>query len=128
MITMEVLLLCDDVIREEKTGKHTVVGIFDRVHVKDFPGGLLKMCAFIRLNANAGNHNVTIRIIPPAEAQMTPPETVVVFDVKKDGDIHNIKAVFIQLPLPVPGRYNVNVIDEAKRHLGETILHVMKQE
>ena len=47
-MTIYELLLCDDVIRDEKTGKNTAIGIFDRISSTEVPAIHPKMVVFFR--------------------------------------------------------------------------------
>lgn len=128
VIKADVLVLCDDVILDAESKRQSLVSLFDKVMVEKVPVLLHRMCVFVKLNGSAGHHTAYIELKAPAEAQLPPSEVTCPFDLKKDGDLHNIKAAFSPVPLHVYGRYTISVLDENKRHLAETFLDVVPKE
>lgn len=61
----QAILLCDEVTRDEASGKTTVVGIFDTFYVPSFPGATVPCKVFLLLTGMAGNYNLVAEIHDP---------------------------------------------------------------
>ncbi len=64
-------LFCED-IREEKTGVHTLVGVFpDNLNVSELPGMMPKLCIYVRfhLDVNADVRSITAMLRFPTSEQ-----------------------------------------------------------
>lgn len=99
-----VLLLCDRVIRDAKSRKAVLDGVFDRVLVPSYPGGL--NCAlYFRFYINGTSlSQVPIRLAihgPKGEVEQLPGFSVGV----QPGDRVEGVANFESLPIPTAGRY-----------------------
>lgn len=127
MIKADLLVLCDDVILDAESRRQSIISMFDRVAPDRVPALIPRMCVFVRLNGSAGHHTAYIEFQAPTSAEVPPTEITCPFDIKKDGDSFNVKAMIAPVPFSVFGRYTVRVLDENKRHLGETFLDVVQK-
>lgn len=60
------ILFCED-IREEKFGRVSLIGVLgNRVHSRVFPLVFPKFCLFIEWGEITGEHQISLKIVPPA--------------------------------------------------------------
>lgn len=96
------VILCDRVKREAGTNKATLDGIFDRVFLPAFPGGM-NMALFIRVVAeDAGSElPLTFNLVRPnGMIERFPPVRLVLTDGRAEGQV-NIQG----LPIMEPGEH-----------------------
>lgn len=56
------LLLCDKTIVEAITGKTSIIGVFDRFNVLEFPGRTAPFTVFLQLTDGIGRYDVVIEV------------------------------------------------------------------
>jgi hypothetical protein len=56
------ILLCDQAIVEAGTGKVSLIGIFDRFAVPEFPGLVRQFTAFLQLTDGIGKYRITVEV------------------------------------------------------------------
>lgn len=121
MPKVEVLLLCDQVIQDARSGKNTLVGVFDRIFARQFPATHPQMNIYAVVSG-APNQKVltTLRIVGPGGhlADVPGGET----QLSGYGRA-NIVGNLIGIQLPDLGQYRFQVLvnDEIG---GESILFV----
>ena len=125
MINVDILVLSDDVIVDAETKRQSVISMFDRIQTEKVPVLIPRMCIFARLKGTAGHHTAYVEFLSPPEAGVPSQEVTCPFDLKSDGDMHNIKVAIMPVPLPVYGRYTVRALDEKRSQLAETFLDVV---
>lgn len=57
------MILCDQIITDRDTGKHTLVGIFNQVGVLSLPSIHSAMSVFISLTEGRGRYNGEVRLV-----------------------------------------------------------------
>lgn len=65
-------IACED-IREEKSGKHTLVGVYsgDAIQISQIPGNMAIACFIEASVTQAGKHDMSIRISGPGDHEAT---------------------------------------------------------
>lgn len=56
------ILLCDQVITENETGKKSIIGVFDRIWAKEFPAIHKPAAIYIRIADAEGTYDMRIRL------------------------------------------------------------------
>ena len=118
--------LCDDV-REEKTGKFSLMGLFDRFLVADFRAPLPSFWLFAQIGCDTeGEHTLTV------EFRRAEGEPVMRADIKHQvvsrnimtGLCHaNINLRLEHLTIPGPGAYEFAIHSDG-RHIGSLPVEV----
>ncbi|MFH1037487.1 MAG: hypothetical protein V1789_02315 [PVC group bacterium] len=57
------LIVCDEVIEDKKTSKKSLIGMFNRIVVKEFPCKHPRLHVFVSLTGGRGEHKVDLRCI-----------------------------------------------------------------
>jgi len=52
------MLICDNAIREEGTGKVSLIGIFEQVRSDTFPFGLFSLAVYVKVTDAQGDYNL----------------------------------------------------------------------
>lgn len=66
---LQAALLCDDV-RQERSGKFILIGLFDRIGTRQFPFRYPKLCFFTRWCSGEGEFTQQTRLLRPDESVM----------------------------------------------------------
>jgi hypothetical protein len=100
-------LVCDVAVPDPSTGKHNLIGIFDRINVGRFPAGR-RMSVYIKLTDAEGHYDLEINFVQIATGN-------VLAGAKGTLDVPNRLAsvdtsiAFPKLALPAAGRYEFQV-------------------
>lgn len=103
--------VCDTIIRDEKTQKVSLIGLFNAIHAKTFPARHPLMHAYIALTNGHGKHKIKIQFIRDEDNEII---------VSMDGEMEfpNPLAI-IELNLEwrgmqfdKPGNHNVQVLSD----------------
>lgn len=96
-------LVCDVAVIDPATGKHNLIGIFDKIHVGQFPASR-PMSVYIKLADAQGHYEVEIRFVQVNTGQVLAgvKGPLDVTDRLSSADLH---IDFQRLPLPKEGRY-----------------------
>jgi len=118
--------LCDDV-REEKTGKFSLMGLFDRFLVADFRAPLPSFWLFAQIGCDSeGEHTLTV------EFRRAEGDPVMRAEIKHQvvgrngmtGLCHaNINLRFEHLTIPAPGAYEIALHSDGQ-HIGSLPVEV----
>jgi hypothetical protein len=57
------MLLCDHAHRDPATGKFTLLGVFDRIHAKQFPAAHGPFAIYLNLTNCNGSYNLSIQVL-----------------------------------------------------------------
>ncbi len=57
------LIVCDEVIEDKKSSKKSLIGMFNRIAVSEFPCKHPKLHVFVSLTGGRGEHRVDLRCI-----------------------------------------------------------------
>lgn len=106
--TLKAMLMCDDIITEEKTGKNTLVGIFSKIYGPEFPLVYFPISLYVQLTDAEGEYTFKLQLanlqMDQVIAELTVPKlTMVDRLVPKE-------LVFKKLPpvrFETPGKYEL---------------------
>jgi uncharacterized protein DUF6941 len=119
--------LCDDV-REEKSGKFSLMGIFDRFIVTDFRAPLSSFWLFAQIGFDAeGNHSLTVEFRRAEGEVVLKAETAhqVIGTNTVTGLSHaNVNLRLQNLTIPGPGAYEFAIHSDGQ-HIGSLPVEVM---
>jgi len=112
-VTLQALLICDQVIQDSQSSKKTLVGIFDKIFSKQFPALHPRFAVFTRFRCEPGKRVSTgYRITGPSglNAEIGRPNDL---DVGASGYVE-IVSVFEGFPIPAPGEYSFTLLVNGK--------------
>ena len=107
---IEIFTLSD--FAQDNNSKLTIVGTFDSIQTKQFPGVHPACSVSCRLrfsSKESGTHNFRLRLIDAAGKELMPPaEGTINIPVVQEGQLSSINMVFQfnQLKFEKPGRYS----------------------
>jgi hypothetical protein len=102
-------LICDDV-RQERNGKFMLIGLFDAVHIKQFPGSFSRLCLVTRWCSGQGTFTQRSRIIHPDQRSvLIEGKKVPVTLQSAESSATNVE-VFVNVTFPAAGTYWVEIL------------------
>ena len=104
------MVLCDQVITDRMTGKQSLIGMFSRVHARQFPAAHPQLCVFVMLTGGHGKTELQIRIVHANEDRPPIVEGRGGVDFKDPRAIANLALQFHGLMFPRPGEYRVQLL------------------
>lgn len=117
-----------DAANLSQEGKLNILGVFDAVHVGQFPALHPRATLVVRLNgtpSDVGEHEMTFRWINPRGSELwsTSAQLAIQPAPHQTGDMDMPVIIQVDLPLDVIGDYAMRIELDGIRH-GEAILHV----
>ncbi|MCH8914203.1 MAG: hypothetical protein IIA33_11630 [Planctomycetes bacterium] len=103
------LIVCDQIINDRMTGKHSLIGMFSRVHARAFPATHPQICIFASLTDGHGKVDLTIRIVDANEARKPIIEGKGRVEFKDPRAVACLNLHFNGLVFPEPGGYRVQL-------------------
>ncbi|GMV98068.1 MAG: hypothetical protein AMXMBFR83_24210 [Phycisphaerae bacterium] len=98
------IMICDEIIRDERTGKVTLVGVFSSVFVPEVPCQHPRMWAFFSLTNGKGDYDLSLRV----EHERAGATVMEIRGPLKLTDPLEIADFYVELrglPLPEAGKY-----------------------
>ncbi|MCO6436403.1 MAG: hypothetical protein J5J06_04880 [Phycisphaerae bacterium] len=119
------LIVCDQIITDRLTGKHSLIGMFSNIHAWRFPAAHPALCVFATLTEGYGKTELTIRIVDSNESRPAIVEGRGAVDFRDPRAIANLVLQFHGLTFPEPGEYRVQLFSQAAL-LREARLNLVK--
>jgi hypothetical protein len=119
------LLTADDVLREPRTGKHTIFGTYNHFYAPSFPWTQPVFVVFVAFTDSQGRVPLALRLIDKEE--LRPPVLQTEIELWFANPIKVVELPFYgtNLVFPEPGEYRLQVF-AAGQLLGEKRLVVLK--
>ncbi len=108
------LIVCDQIINDRMTGKHSLIGMFSRVHARVFPATHPQICIFASLTDGHGKVHLTIRIVDANDARKPIVEGKGRVEFKDPRAVAHLALQFHGLTFPEPGAYRVQLYSNAQ--------------
>lgn len=101
------VLICDTAVPDPSTGKKNLIGIFDRVFVREFPTSRA-MSVYMKLTDAEGAYRLIIKYVETASGQVLEEAAG---EMKAKDRLTSVDAILSFPPLPIPkaGRYEFQV-------------------
>ena len=115
-------LVCDVAVKDPTTGKISLIGIFDRVHVKSFPGKR-PVSLYAKLTEAEGRYQFQAKYVYSNTGE-TLAEAKGEFTAKEKLGTVELQLQFPPLPLPGEGRYDFQIWVNGL-FLGQTFMDAM---
>ena len=105
--TLLALLVCDQVIQDAMTKKHSLIGLFSRISAKGFPCTHPQLHVFVSLTDGHGRAQGQLRLVRK-DAEPAAPVLQLAGAIEFPNPLAVIELVFNigNLTLPAPGRYS----------------------
>lgn len=110
MPDLQMSVLCDDV-RQERSGKFILIGLFDVIGIPQFPAVFPRMCIVNRWCSGQGQYKEKTRIVSPAGAVVGEGQDVMVQLANAESAVTNVE-FFINIPLETEGVYWIEILLE----------------
>ena len=122
---LNALLVCDEAIKEEGTGKITLIGIFETMRVPRFPARLPRLCVYVKMTDAEGQYEITLQLIRLDDLQVIGERrlTAALGDRMAAGEL---VFRFRTLTLLQPGRYEFRLFADG-RTLGAKSFNVIEE-
>lgn len=105
---LQASVLCDDV-RQEINGKFMLIGIFERLGMKEFPGAVPRFCIVNRWCCGEGTYTQQTRIIAPDGITKLVEGRAVEIKLQNESAVATSVEFFVNLKFPSAGTYWVEV-------------------
>lgn len=103
------LIVCDQIITDQMTGKQSLIGMFSTIHSFSFPAVHGQLCIFCSLTDGHGDTPLNIRIVDANDARPPLVEGRGTVHFKDPRGIANLALQFHGLRFPEPGQYRVQI-------------------
>ena len=108
------LIVCDQIIVDRMTGKHSLIGMFARVHAHAFPVTHPQLCVFASLTEGYGTAELTIRIVDGNDERPPIVEGKGKVEFKDPRAIAHLALQFHGLTFPQPDQYRVQMYSDGE--------------
>ena len=118
------VLVCDVACTDPSTGKHSLIGLFDRIHVSNFPAER-PMSLYFKLTDAEGRYELDAKFVQVGSGKTlaTAKSTFNVADRLVSAQFH---VPFPPLKIPSPGRYEFQIWTNSV-FLGATFMDVVQR-
>lgn len=102
------LVLCDSIITDAKTGKNSLIGLFNNINVNSLPAAHNRFCVFVQLTNGRGKQKLDVRCHSLQNEE-------VIFQTGGEVEFQNptqvieIQFELVDLTLPYDGMYTVEL-------------------
>lgn len=104
-------LVCDVAIADPSTGKKSLIGIFDRIAVKQFPTSR-QMSLYLKVTDAIGTHNLSIKYVR-TETDEVLGEVQGQLSASDPRRSQDLSVQLPPVPIPAPGRYEFRVFADS---------------
>jgi hypothetical protein len=104
------ILLCDHAIVEAGTGKVSLIGIFDRFAVTEFPSPIRQFTAFLQLTEGIGKYRITVEVHDLRDDEILARAAIVQIDFQDRAGKANLMIPVPPLLLKHAGGYDFVVL------------------
>ncbi len=108
------LIVCDQIIVDRMTGKHSLIGLFSRIHAHRFPLVHAQLCVFTSLTEGYGRVDLTIRIADGDDARSPVVEGKGKVDFRDPRAVAQMVLQFNGLTFPQPGQYRLQIFSDGE--------------
>lgn len=103
------LVVCDQVIREAGTGKHSLIGIFSHIGASRFPATHPRLAVYLALSDGQGDVPVRLAIVDARDSSKRLVQAETVVPLNDPRTVAEAAIDFPNLVFPGPGDYRVQL-------------------
>ena len=105
--TLLAILICDQIVQDPSTGKHSLLGLFSQITASGFPCAHPQLHVFVSLTDGHGPAAGVLRLVRKG-AQPEAPVLETRGDIEFSHPLAIVDLIFniVNLSLPAPGRYS----------------------
>lgn len=100
------ILLCDAILSDPFTGKSSVIGIFERFVVPQFPGNTSPFFLYMQMTSGIGSYRITVEMRSIPDGQNIARADVIDMEFKDRAEKNLLVLPIPPLPLPKAGEYD----------------------
>ncbi len=106
--SVKAILICDQIIHEQGTNKKSLIGIFEDIHLLQFPANYPRIGVYVNLTDAHGKYVLEVRLLSPDGNEIGPVRTP---EVDIDSPLRTCEfALQAQnIPFREPGQYEVQI-------------------
>ena len=108
------LIVCDQIITDQLTGKHSLIGIFSVIHSPKFPVQHPQLSVYASLTGGHGEVELMIRIVDSNEARPPLVQGKGKVQFASPLAVANLALQFRGLGFPEPGEYRVQLLSNGE--------------
>ena len=109
MPDLQSALLCDDV-RQERNGKFILIGLYDALMLRTFPGRHPKLCIVTRWCSGVGSFVQHTRIVAPDQETVVMEGRSIPVELKNPEDTRTNVEIFMNVLFQNPGTHWVEIL------------------
>lgn len=103
------MILCDQVIRDQITGKMSIIGSFSEIKAGEFPATHKSMAVYVALTEGEGDYEGCLRF-SFADTEETLLSIAGRIQLRQPLDVAELHFFIAALPLPQPGKYRFDFL------------------
>lgn len=119
--TVQAMLVCDMVLKEAQTNKHSAIGIFTDVYASAFPMMLNPLAAYVCLADAIGPYELAMELVDLAEDKVLGRVQGLKLHSKDKLQSHDFGIRFVNTVFPHPGRYEFRLLADGRPLGGKTL-------
>ncbi|RME75929.1 MAG: hypothetical protein D6776_02225 [Planctomycetota bacterium] len=121
MPTLHALLICDMVIREAGTNKHSAIGIFTDVHATHFPMVLNPLAVYASLGDALGVYDLSLEIHNLETGETVGRVSGLKLESSDKLAHHDFGVRMVNTVFPAPAKYEFLLLADGRRLGGKTL-------
>ena len=102
-------IICDMVIVDAMTGKHSIIGAFEAIHAKDYPARHPWLAVFCQCTNGRGKADITIRLVDVQEDDHVVAEQMLPVTFQDVRQVVNLGINIGGIVFPHPGEYRFQI-------------------
>ncbi|MDD5408816.1 MAG: hypothetical protein PHC71_01830 [Candidatus Omnitrophica bacterium] len=105
-LKVKAMLICDNVMTEQGSGKNSLLGVFENIDAKQFPVVHPTLCVYICFTEALGKYNFRLELVNTEDNQPVYPGSVITGVESSDIMMpHNLVFKINMILLQKPGKY-----------------------
>ncbi|MFC1706520.1 DUF6941 family protein [Planctomycetota bacterium] len=124
---LHAILVCDMVLREAGTNKHSAIGIFTDVFTTKFPMALNPLAVYACLSDAIGTYNISVELVDLAQNNIIGRVQGLKFESKEKLQSHDFGIRFVNTVFPQAATYEFRMLAD-DRLLGSKKLRVRQMD
>lgn len=108
------MLICDNIIVEQDTGKHTLVGITSTLTIGSASGHVRPFCLFMQMTGGIGSYDVRMKFLDLSSGDELPIDAGGMLPFPDRMEVCNAAMRFPRFAFPHAGDYDLIVLADGK--------------
>jgi hypothetical protein len=121
MPTIHGMLVCDMVIKEAGTNKHSAIGIFTDVYASSFPMMLNPLAVYVCIADALGSYELAMELVDLEQDRVLGRVQGLKLQAKEKLQSHDFGIRFVNTVFPHPGTYEFRLLADGRQLGGKTL-------